>query len=267
MTNLDLDDSAPRDYLPHLSMCFLGDREGVLGSTSAVLEKRLQPILLINCGPSAPDRFSLMYRNPLATAIFLTHAYLDHIGGLETYFQQAASTGQQLKLFVPLTLVMTLHKRLAKIASLAKSARNVWDACQLIPVSDHFFHEGWRFSVFPAVAKSRMGFGVALPGQFVLNGDTQTNPEVFKRFGAGNEFLFQGCSPFAHSRIHLRRLAPLDTAASRRGVVAEGKVKYPASLRKRMYFYHQDNANETAALLARAWLVLAPEARVVLPGY
>jgi ribonuclease BN (tRNA processing enzyme) len=236
------------------SMHFLGTGSAssmALGSASAVLEQGGCARLLIDCGPSTPDRYRAAYAQ-LPDSIFLTHAHLDHIAGLETYFYQATFAQLQIKLFVPVSLIGMLHARLAEFPGLAEGGRNFWDAFQLIPVSSFFYHMGLCFSVFPVRHHApNSAFGLALPGQFVFSGDTRPIPEVFAHFGAGYETLFHDCTLLANP--------------SHSGV-QDLEREYSPALRARMYLYHQHNQTEAQAIALRGWRVLAPGARIALAG-
>ena len=227
-----------------------------LGSASAVLERDSSPLLLLDCGPSTPDRYGASYQD-LPQAIFLTHAHLDHIGGLETIFYQATFyqgtlKPKQIKLYAPVSLVPMLHARLAEFPGLAEGGRNFWDAFQLIPVSNTFFHEGLIFSVFPVRHHApNTAFGLALAGQFVYSGDTRPVPEVFAHFGAGNETLFHDCA--------------LNANPSHSGI-ADLEREYSPALRQRMYLYHQHDQSEADKIAERGWRVLTPGARIALGG-
>ena len=234
------------------TMHFLGTGSATsmaLGSASAVLERDTAPILLLDCGPSTPDRYGEAYAD-LPAAIFLTHAHLDHIGGLETFFYQASFKHKQIKLYAPVSLVPMLHARLAEFPGLAEGGRNFWDAFQLIPVSNTFFHDGLIFSVFPVRHHApNTAFGLALAGQFVYSGDTRPVPEVFAHFGAGNETLFHDCA--------------FNANPSHSGI-ADLEREYSGALRQRMYLYHQHDQNEANKIAERGWRVLAPGARIAL---
>ena len=233
-------------------MHFLGTGSATsmaLGSASAVLERNARPLLLLDCGPSTPDRYAAAYTD-LPAAIFLTHAHLDHIGGLETFFYQATFNHKQIKLYAPVSLVPMLHARLAEFPGLAEGGRNFWDAFQLIPVSNTFFHDTLIFSVFPVRHHApNTAFGLALAGQFVYSGDTRPVPEVFAHFGAGNETLFHDCA--------------LNANPSHSGI-ADLEREYSSALRQRMYLYHQHDQNEASKITERGWRVLAPGARITL---
>ena len=233
-------------------MHFLGTGSAAslaLGSASAVLERDERPILLLDCGPSTPDRYAAAFAS-LPSAIFLTHAHLDHIGGLETFFYQATFKQAQIKLYAPVSLVPMLHARLAEFPGLAEGGKNFWDAFQLIPVSNSFFHHGLIFSVFPVRHHApNTAFGLALAGQFVYSGDTRPVPEVFAHFGAGNETLFHDCA--------------LNANPSHTGI-DDLEREYPAALRQRMYLYHQHDQAEANKIAERGWRVLSAGARIAL---
>jgi len=56
-----------------------------LGSACGVLERSGEPVLMIDCGGEALGAYLARY-DRLPTAIYLTHAHLDHVGGMERLF-------------------------------------------------------------------------------------------------------------------------------------------------------------------------------------
>ena len=83
-----------------------------LGSSSAVVERGGGPLLLIDCGPDVLPRYLAEYGGQLPGAIFVTHAHLDHIGGLENLFYRVFKQDSSVKtrLFVPIRLVEILQQ-------------------------------------------------------------------------------------------------------------------------------------------------------------
>jgi len=233
---------------------FLGTGSGSsisLGSAAAVLESNGEPLLMIDCGPSAPAQFQASYKGKLPEAIYITHAHFDHIGGLETLFYQLAFSALRPKLFVPVHLIMTLHARLAEFPGLAEGGVNFWDVFQLIPVSAQFFYHSLHFSSFAVRHHAPFSaYGLALAGSFVYSGDTRPIPELFAHFGAGFEALFHDCS---------LRSNPSHTGAD------DLQREYPGALRARMWVYHQHDAAEAAAIAELGFRVLKAGSRVALP--
>jgi ribonuclease BN (tRNA processing enzyme) len=168
-----------------------------LGSSAAVLERGDQPLLLVDCGPGTLDSYLSTY-GELPPALFITHAHLDHIGGLEGLFYRLATAADPplpTKLFVPVTLIPVLQRRLADYPNLlAEGGVNFWDVFQLIPVSEHFWYEQLSFTVFPARHHEYLSaFGFALEGNFLYTGDTRPIPEVINRYANRGEWIFHDC--------------------------------------------------------------------------
>jgi glyoxylase-like metal-dependent hydrolase (beta-lactamase superfamily II) len=165
-----------------------------LGSSAAVLERGTEPWLLIDCGPDSLPAYVEIYGG-LPTAIFITHAHFDHIGGLEALFYRlatAASPVEPPRLLVPVELVAVLQRRLADYPNLlAEGGCNFWDVFHLIPVAERFWHRDLRFTVFPVRHHDYLAaFGLALEGRFLFTGDTRPIPEILNRYASRGEDYF-----------------------------------------------------------------------------
>jgi 8-oxo-dGTP pyrophosphatase MutT (NUDIX family)/glyoxylase-like metal-dependent hydrolase (beta-lactamase superfamily II) len=168
-----------------------------LGSSAAVLELGTEPWLLIDCGPDSLPAYVETYGG-LPTAIFITHAHFDHIGGLEALFYRlatAASPVEPPRLLVPVELVAVLQRRLADYPNLlAEGGCNFWDVFHLIPVAERFWHRDLRFTVFPVRHHDYLAaFGLALEGRFLFTGDTRPIPEILNRYASRGEAIFHDC--------------------------------------------------------------------------
>lgn len=219
-----------------------------LGNSSAVLERAGEPVLLIDCGFTVPQRYEELY-GVLPTALFLTHGHLDHIGGLEGLFYRSlahvsAPRAQRAltRLYVPIELVPLVHRRIAdQPNTLAEGGTNWWDLFQLIPVSERFWHAGLRFQVgearhhYPGFA-----YGLGLPGVFYFTGDTRPIPEVLTKFASHGEPVFHDCSLIAN---------PSHTGLE--DLVRE----YHTEQRERMVLYHLGSPEEQDRVAARGFRV------------
>ena len=169
-----------------------------LGSSAAVLECEGSPLLLIDCGPDTLHTYLDRY-GALPPALFITHAHLDHVAGLEGLFYRLATTQpppEPPMLFVPVTLVPVLQRRLADYPNLlAEGGRNFWDVFRLIPVAERFWHRDLVFDCFPARHHDWLSaFGLALEGRFLYTGDTRPIPEVVNCFASHGEPIFHDCA-------------------------------------------------------------------------
>ena len=168
-----------------------------VGSSAATLELDGQPQLLIDCGPGTLHSFQQCYQQ-LPDAIFISHCHLDHIADLEILTVRAKlSQAQPIKLFVPLSIIGTLHQRLAtypELGSMAEGQHNFWQSFQLIPVTDEFYWQGCHFRLYPTRHHApNSSFALHLPGLFFYSGDTRPIPEILHHKLSGSETIFHDC--------------------------------------------------------------------------
>jgi glyoxylase-like metal-dependent hydrolase (beta-lactamase superfamily II) len=223
-----------------------------LGSASAVLEHGDAPLLMIDCGGEALSAYLKHFGEP-PLALFITHAHLDHIGGMERlffrlYFDEARRG--RCRLYVPAPVVPLLQARLADYPGvLAEGGANWWDAFQLIPVSRGFWHAGRQFEVFPCRHHAPdTAFGLALRGCFVYSGDTRPIPEQLSRFPI--ETIAHDCG--LHGNPSHTGLDDIER-------------EYPHAWHERLALYHYGSAADGAAMRARGFRVLDPGERLLLP--
>ncbi len=235
-----------------------------LGSASAVIRRDGNPLLMIDCGPDALTAYMARYRS-LPRAIYLTHAHMDHVGGLErlffkSYFDDAMRG--KVGLFVHAALVPVLQSRVADYPQvLAEGGANFWDAFRLVPVSSGFWHERVWFDVFATRHHAPMtSFGLALRGSVVWTGDTRPIPEMLGTFAAHDELVAHDCGLVGN---------PSHTG------IDDIEREYPDGLRERLVLYHYGSASEGDTLQQRGCRVArrddtvgltAPLADVILPA-
>jgi ribonuclease BN (tRNA processing enzyme) len=211
-----------------------------LGSSSARIRLPNSQTMLIDFGPDI--FFSVRARNLQFGAIFITHAHLDHVGGLERLFFSVVFKNQQpIKLFVPVSLVTRLHQIFGMAGSqVAEGGKNFWDCFQLIPITDYFYFGGYRFNVFP-VRHHFPGeaFGLALPGCFVYTGDTRPIPEQLVAHAGRGELIFHDATTSSN---------PAHSA------LADIKKEYALhNVLDRLVLYHFDSSVERAVAETEGW--------------
>ena len=227
----------------------------VLGSASGVLERDGAPLMMIDCGQEALSAYLDRYGTP-PRALYVTHAHMDHVGGLERLFYGIyfdAKLRGKTRLYVHAALVPHLQARIADYPEvLAEGGANFWDAFALIPVSRGFWHEGLWFDVF-ATRHHAPGtsFGIALEGSFVWTGDTRPIPEMLARHAAHGELVAHDCGLAGNpSHTGLEDLAR----------------EYPEELRRRLVLYHYASEADGVELARHGYRVARVGETVTLPA-
>ena len=228
-----------------------------LGSACAVLERDGAPLLMIDCGQEALTAYLARYGEPPA-ALFLTHAHMDHVAGMERLFIEHWFGGHgrrgRARIYAAATLVPLLQQRVAGYprGMLAEGGSNYWDAFQLVPFGDGFWHAGLWFDAFatrhhaPAPAH-----GLRLRGAFTYTGDTRPIPEVLVPFADTGELIAHDCGLVGNpSHTGLDDLAR----------------EYPQALRQRLLLYHYGSAEAAQALAAAGYRVAVPGHAWPLPA-
>lgn len=215
-----------------------------LGSASAVITRDGAPLLMIDCGPDALTAYMQRY-GAVPHAIYLTHAHMDHVGGLErlffkSYFDEAVRG--KVTLYAHAALVPVLQSRIADYPEvLAEGGANFWDAFRLVPVSRGFWHQRVWFDVFATRHHAPMtSFGLSLRGSVVWTGDTRPVPEMLGTHAARGELVAHDCALVGN---------PSHTG------VDDVEREYPAALRERLVLYHYGSAGEGDALQQRGYRV------------
>ena len=218
-----------------------------LGSAMATLEREGVPWLTIDCGGEGLTAFQARYGD-MPRAVFITHVHLDHVAGMErlfvaSYFDPARRG--QVRLYVPAPLVPLLHQRIASYPNvLAEGGANFWDAFQLVPVGEAFWHDGQRLEVFPVRHHwPETAFGLRLRGSVVWTGDTRPIPEMLARHADAGELIAHDCG--------------LHGNPSHSGI-DDLEREYPPALLARCVLYPYASAEDGEALRARGHRVATP---------
>ncbi|MFC3679072.1 MBL fold metallo-hydrolase [Bacterioplanoides pacificum] len=251
----------------HYSLNFHGTGSGgqiTMGSSAATLENDGQAVLLIDCGPGTIHSYLQRYQQ-LPKAIFISHCHLDHIADLEILtvrlkLQQQQQQQQQqhnlplTRLFVPLNLLTTLHQRLAtypEFGTMAEGGHDFWQAFQLIPVTDEFYHAGLHFKLYANRHHApNSGFSLHLPGVFFYSGDSRPIPEILHHKLTGNEVICHDCG--LHPNPSHTGLSDLH--------------EYREDIRQRLVLYHYANEQAAEQLQQAGYRVARPDQPIELNG-
>lgn len=218
-----------------------------LGASSAVLERNGEPLLMIDCGPGALERY-MDCHGTVPRALFITHGHMDHVADLERLFAALwfddARRGTT-RLFVHANLLPILQGRVADYPNvLAEGGVNFWEAFRLVALSRGFWLDGWWFDVF-ATRHHAPGtsFGVALRGCLAWTGDTRPIPEALLHVTDPQTLIAHDCGLVGN---------PSHSGAD------DLEREYPDALRARLLLYHYDSEADAEALRARGFKVAQP---------
>jgi len=226
-----------------------------LGSAMGTIERDGSPWLSIDCGSEGLSAY-LAHYGEAPWAVFVTHAHLDHVGGFERLFVASWFDAQRrgrVRLYVPAPIVPLLQQRIADYPNvLAEGGANFWDAFQLIPVGDHFWHEGLRLEVFPVRHHwPDTAFGLRLRGALVWTGDTRPIPEMLAAHADADEVIAHDCA--------------LQGNPSHSGI-DDLEREYTPALLQRCLLYHYGSEADARALAQRGHRVALPGEVVALPA-
>ena len=224
-----------------------------LGSPMATIERDGTPWLTIDCGAEGLTRYQAQYGTTPA-AIFVTHVHLDHVAGFERLFVADyfnAERRGKTRLYVPATVVPLLHQRVGSYPNvLAEGGANFWDAFQLVPVGDAFWHDGVRLEVFPVRHHwPETAYGLRLHGSLVWSGDTRPIPEMLAKFADAGELVAHDCGLHGN---------PSHTG------IDDIEREYSPALLARCLLYHYASAGDGEALRARGHRIARPAEVVAL---
>ncbi|MCC8362065.1 MBL fold metallo-hydrolase [Lysobacter sp. A6] len=226
-----------------------------LGSAMATIERDGAPWLTVDCGNDGLTHYLAHYGAP-PRALFITHAHLDHVGGFERLFGSVywndALRGE-VKLYVPAPLVPLLQQRIGSYPNaIAEGGANFWDAFRVVPVGDHFWHDGVRLEVFATRHHwPDTSFGLRLRGSVAWTGDTRPIAEQLAKFANEGELVFHDCA--------------LHGNPSHSGI-DDLEREYPAELLSRCRLYHYASAADGATLEARGHRIARAGELVPLPA-
>ncbi len=218
-----------------------------LGSAMATIERDGAPWLTIDCGGEGLTAYQAHYGD-MPRALFVTHTHLDHVAGFErlfvaSYFDEPRRG--RVRLYVPAPVVPLLHQRVGDYPNaLAEGGVNFWDAFQVIPVGNSFWHDGVRLEVFPTRHHwPETAYGLRLHGSVVWTGDTRPIPEMLARFADAGELIAHDCA--------------LHGNPSHSGI-EDLEREYSSELLARCLLYHYGNREEGEILAARGYRVAHP---------
>jgi hypothetical protein len=150
-----------------------------LGSAMATLERDGAPWLTIDAAATASRHTSALRRR--RARVFMTHAHTGPRRRLRApvrraYWSRPARPHAAVRAGAAGAAAAAARGRYPN--ALAEGGANFWDAFHLVPVGDHFWHDGVRWKVFATRHHwPDTSFGLRLRGSVVWTGDTRPIPE------------------------------------------------------------------------------------------